>query len=125
MSSLFQPDAVMGCEGQLINAIYDAAIHPYLWPQVLDAIREYCGADQCTVFYYDDIERQRDYAAAARLNLQTRDLYLDEFIAAQAAQINSQLGCLPEGIVVTDKDISSLSGKNYAQIVGTIYMQCL
>jgi len=125
MDSLFQPSAVRGCETILINAIYDAAMHPQLWPQALDAIREYCGADQCTVFYYDGIERQRNYAAAARLNLQKRDLYLDEFIAPQAIQLNNQLRCLPEGKVVTDKDISHLSGKNYAQIVGAKYMQCL
>jgi|GEM_PF-1875881 len=125
MNSLFQPDTVMGCEAKLINAIYDAAMHPSLWPQVLDAIREYCGADQCTVFYYDGIERQRNYAAAARLNLQTRDLYLDEFIAPQAAQLNNQLRCLPEGIVVTDNDICRLSGNHYAQMVGAKYMQCL
>lgn len=125
MDSLFQPTAVTGCEAKLINAIYDAAMHPHLWPQVLDDIRAYCGADQCTVFYYDGIERQRNYAAAARLNIEARDLYLDEFIAPQAAQLNNQLRCLPEGEVVTDNDIGRLSGKNYAQIVGAKYMQCL
>ncbi len=125
MNSLFHLDSAMGCEATLVNAIYDAAMHPQLWPQVLEAIREYCGADQCTVFYYDGIEQQRNYAAAARLNLQTRDLYLDEFIAPQAAQINNQLRCLPEGKVVSDKDIARLSGKSYAQIVGAKYMQSL
>jgi DNA-binding CsgD family transcriptional regulator len=125
MNSLFQPTSTKGCEASLINAIYDAAMHPHLWPQVLDAIREFCGADQCTVFYYDGVERQRNYAAAARLKVQTLDLYLDEFIAPQAAQLNNQLRCLPEGKVVTDEDIGRLSGKSYAQIVGSKYMQCL
>lgn len=125
MNSLFQPATTKSCEATLINAIYDAAMHPHLWSQVLDAIREFCGADQCTVFYYDGIERQRNYAAAARLKVETLDLYLNEFIAPQAAQINNQLRCLPEGKVVTDKDISQLSGKSYAQIVGTKYMECL
>lgn len=125
MNSLFQPDVTMGSEATLINAIYDAAMHPHLWPQVLEGIREFCGADQCTVFYYDGIDWQRNYAAAARLKVQTLDLYLDEFIAPQAAQINNQLRCLPEGKVVTDKDICRLSGKSYAQIVGAKYMQCL
>jgi len=125
MNSLFQPDSTMGSEASLINAIYDAAMHPHLWPQVLDAIRVFCSADQCTVFYYDGVERQRNYAAAARLKIQTLDLYLDEFIAPQAAQINNQLRCIPEGNVVTDEDIYRLSGKRYAEIVGAKYMQCL
>lgn len=125
MNSFFQPDATVGSESTLINAIYDAAMHPHLWPKVLEGIREFCGADQCTVFYYDEIDRQRNYAAAARLSVQTLDLYLAEFIAPQAEQINNQLRCLPEGEVVTDKDISRLSGKSYAQIVGAKYMQCL
>lgn len=115
----------MGSEATLINSIYAAAMHSHLWPQVLDLIREFCGADQCTVFYYDGIERQRNYAAAARLKVQTLELYLDEFIAPQAEQINTQLRCIPEGKVVTDHDILCLSGKNYAQIVGAKYMQCL
>ncbi len=125
MNSFFQPDAKMGSEATLINTIYDAAMHPQLWPQVLEAIRIFCGADQCTVFYYDGIERERNYAAAARLKVQTLDLYLDEFIAPQAEQINNQLRCLPEGKVVTDNDIYCLSGKSYAQLVGAKYMQCL
>lgn len=125
MNSIFQTDSTKSCETNLINAIYDAAMHPHLWPQVLERIRQFCGADQCTVFYYDAIERQRNYAAAARLKVQTLDLYLEEFIAPQAAQINNQLGCLPEGKVVTDKDIYQLSSKSYAQIVGAKYMQCL
>lgn len=125
MNSLLQPDPTKGCKSSLINAIYDAAMYPHLWPQVLDAVRQFCGADQCTVFYYDAIERQRNYAAAARLQMQTLDLYLDEFIAPQAEQINTQLRCLVEGKVVTDQDILYLSGKSYAQIVGTKYMQCL
>lgn len=125
MNSFFQPDATMGSESTLINAIYDAAMQPDLWPQVLEGIRKFCGADQCTVFYYDEIDRQRNYAAAARLRVQTLDLYLDEFIAPQAEQINNQLRCLPEGEVVTDADIYRLSGKHYAQIVGVKYMQCL
>lgn len=125
MNSLDQFAPEKGCERKLINAIYDAAMHSHLWPSVLEAIREFCGADQCTVFYYDGIERQRNYAAAARLRVQTLDLYLDEFIAPQAEQINSQLRCIPEGKVVTDEDIYHLAGKRYAQIVGTKYMQCL
>ena len=125
MNSFLQPDLNKGCEASLINAIYDAAMHPHLWPQVLDGIREFCGADQCTVFYYDAIERHRNYAAAARLKVQTLDLYLDQFIAPQAEQINTQLRCLAEGKVVTDRDILCLSGKSYAQIVGAKYMQCL
>lgn len=125
MNSFFQPNATMGSEATLINAIYDAAMHPYLWSQVLEAIREFCGADQCTVFYYDGIDQQRNYAAAARLKVQTLDLYLNEFIAPQAEQINNQLRCLPEGEVVTDNDIYRLAGKSYAQVVGAKYMQCL
>lgn len=125
MNSFFQPESIKGCEATLINAIYEAAMHPHLWPQVLDAIRQFCGADQCTVFYYDGIERQRNYASAARLKVQTLDLYLDEFIAPQAEQINTQLRYLPEGKVVTDQDIFRLSGRSYAQIVGAKYMQYL
>jgi DNA-binding CsgD family transcriptional regulator len=125
MNSPLQPDSTAGSEATLINAIYDVAMQPHLWPKLLDAIREFCGADQCTVFYYDENDRQRNYAAAARLKLQTLDLYLDEFIAPQAAQINNQLRCLPDGEVVTDSDVYQLSGKTFAQNVGAKYMQCV
>ncbi|WP_062058987.1 helix-turn-helix transcriptional regulator [Cellvibrio sp. OA-2007] len=125
MPPILQPECTPASDSQLINAIYEAAIYPQLWPQVLDSIRLNCGADQCTIFYYDAIERRCNYAAAARLKTQTLDLYLDEFIAPQAAQLNNQLRGLPEGMAVTDSDIVQLSGKRYAQIVGAKYMQCL
>lgn len=125
MNLFFQPAPKMGCEANLINAIYDAAIHSHLWPQVLNAIRKFCDADQCTLFYYDSEERRHNYAAAAHMNMQILDLYLNEFISPQAEKIHNELHYLPEGKVVADHDLLCLSGKNYAQIVGTKYMQCL
>lgn len=125
MNPFLQPSALGGCESKLINAIYDAATRSDLWPRVLDGIRKFCGTDQCTIFFYDGIEQHRNYAAAARLKIQTLDLYLDQFITSQAEQLNNQLRCLPTGKVVTDIDIFQLSGNSYAQIVGEKYMQSL
>lgn len=125
MNLFFQRESTIDCEAMLIDTIYEAALYPHLWPQVLNGIRELCHADQCTLFYYDRTEHTHNYAAAARARLPTLDLFLKEFIAAQAAHINNQLRGLHVGQVVTDDDIFQLSGKSYAQMVGNKYMQCL
>lgn len=125
MNSLIQPKLSPGYTHDLVNLIYDAALRPDLWRRVLKIIRTSCGADQCTLFYYDHLQHQHNYAAAARADKNTLNLYLNEFIAQQAAQINNQLAKLPEGVVVSDQDIHCLAGTGYSAIVGDKYMNAL
>jgi len=125
MNALIKPHLSTDCTHDLVNLIYDAALQPDLWRQVLETIRTYCGADQCTLFCHDRLQHQHNYAAAARADENTLSLYLNEFIAQQAAQINNQLAKLPEGVVVSDQDIRSLAGTAYSAIVGDKYMNAL
>ena len=125
MSAHIQPSLFRSHTLDLVNLIYDAALQPNLWQQVLETIRIYCGADQCTLFYYDSLQQRHNYAAAARTDEATLNLYLKEFIAQQAAQINNQLAKLPEGVVVSNQDIHHLTGSDYSVVVGDKYMNTL
>jgi DNA-binding CsgD family transcriptional regulator len=108
---------------ELINLIYQAALQPLLWPETLNDIRILCGADQCTLFFYDAFEPHRCLASAARVDEATLTQYLKKSIQQQATQVNNQLKVLPEGQVVIDQEIYELVGKNYSDIVGEEYMQ--
>jgi len=106
-----------------INLIYQAALQPPLWSEILSDIRILCGADQCTLFFYDALEPSRRLVSAARTNEEALTHYLKNFIQQQAIQINNQLKSLPEGQVVTNQDVRQFAGEEYSKIVGAEYMQ--
>lgn len=110
-------------ENQLIGNIYEAAVDPKHWPQVLQGICNLCSADQCTLFFYDAHCRSRNYATAARVDMDTINIYLRDFIDLQAAELQGQLKPVAEGKVVTPKDINRLTGNDYEKAVGESYMQ--
>lgn len=107
----------------VINLIYQAALQPLLWSEILSDIRILCGADQCTLFFYDALEPHRCLASAARADEEVLTHYLQSSIQQQATQIHNQLKALPEGQVVTDQDIRQFAGEEYSGIVGNDYMQ--
>jgi len=107
----------------IINLIYQAALQPLLWSEILSDIRALCGADQCTLFFYDALEPSRRLVSAARADEEVLTHYLKNFIEQQAMQINNQLKALPEGEVVTNEDVRQFSGEEYSKIVGAEYMQ--
>lgn len=107
----------------VINLIYQAALQPLLWSEILSDIRTLCDVDQCTLFFYDAIEPGQCIAGAARADEQVVTHYLKNFIRQQATQINSQLKALPEGQVVTNDDVRLITGAEYSEIVGADYMQ--
>ena len=106
-----------------INLIYQAALQPLLWSEVLNDIRMLCNTDQCTLFFYDAFDPSRCLVSAARADEQALASYLKNFIKLQAAQINNQLKALPEGTVATNEHIRQFSGDEYSKIVGANYME--
>lgn len=110
-------------ESQLISRIYEAALDPSCWCDVLQSIAGLCNAGQCTMFFYDAQCRARNFAVAARNREGIIDKYLQEFIDLEAADFHRQLINLREGEVVTPTDLIRLTGKSYDQIVGDEYMQ--
>lgn len=109
-------------KSQLIAMIYDAAMNPSRWQPVLQAIQTLCGADQCTLFFYDAFCRSRNYASAARISADSINAYLNHFIDVQARDINNQLKDLPEGKVVSAQDLHALTKTTYEKLVGNEYM---
>ncbi|RYY74053.1 MAG: hypothetical protein EOO52_14350 [Gammaproteobacteria bacterium] len=107
----------------LINLIYQAALQPRLWPEALSDIRILCGADQCTLFFYDALEPSRCLVSAARADEEILNRYLKNSIKQQALEINTRLKTLPEGQVATDQDIRRFAGEEYSEIVGPDYMR--
>lgn len=110
-------------ESQLISRIYEAALVPDRWGNVLRSIAEMCNAGQCTMFFYDAQCRARNFAVAARNKEGMIEKYLQEFIDVEAADLHKQLIDFREGEVVTPDDLIRITGKSYDQIVGDEYMQ--
>lgn len=110
-------------ESQLISRIYEAALAPDRWCNVLQSIAEMCNAGQCTMFFYDAQCRARNFAVAARNKEGMIDKYLQEFIDVEAADFHKQLINFREGEVVTPSDLMRITGKSYDQIVGDEYMK--
>lgn len=125
MDASIQSQQVKPSISDVINLIYQAALQPHLWQKILTDIRLLCGADQCTLFFYDALEPQRCLASAARADEEVLTRYLKNFIKQQASLMNNQLQSLPEGQVVTDHDIRLYVGKEYSGVVGQDYMQTL
>lgn len=123
MDTQFDPQSEQPSIDSIINRIYQAALQPYLWPDILSDIRLACSADQCTLFFYDGLEPERSLASAARADEHILSQYLKHYIQQQATQINHQLNALPEGQVVTDRDMRQFVGEEYSGIVGKDYMQ--
>ena len=125
MDAYLQSQQVKPSISDVINLIYQAALQPHLWQKILTDIRILCGADQCTLFFYDALEPARCLASAARADEEVLTRYLKNFIKQQAALMNDQLHSLPEGQVVTDHDIRLYIGEEYSGVVGQDYMQTL
>ncbi len=123
MNSLFVTPPVS--ERTLVNLIYEAALKPDLWRQVLNELRLISNADQCTLFFYSRNEPHKNFATAARINEQTITLFLKDFIEQQAHHIYRQLAIIPEGRLVSDIDIMEISGNDYSTLVGPEYMKNL
>jgi len=72
-------------ESELIGDIYEAAMNPELWQQVLDRVRDIAAADRSNLTFFDQLNRKRnntiisgDYPSdAARQYL---DFYIDDDI---------------------------------------------
>lgn len=110
-------------ESQLISRIYEAALAPELWEDLLQVICNASGAYQCTMFFYDAQCRARNFAVAVKAKDGALDKYLNDFIDIEAADFHQQLRQLQEGQVVTPKDLIKLTGKSYDEIVGAEYME--
>lgn len=110
-------------ESQLISRIYEAALVPELWSDVLQSITEACDAHQCTLFFYDAQCRARNFAVAAKTRGEIIDKYLREFIDLEAARMHMQLAQLKEGEIATPTDLVRVTGGSYEDLVGAEYMQ--
>ncbi|PUA29636.1 MAG: hypothetical protein B0W54_03425 [Cellvibrio sp. 79] len=112
-------------ESQLISRIYEAALTPELWSEVLQSITNVCGAHQSTLFFYDAQCRARNFAVADKTRREIIEKYLCEFIDIEAARMHLQLSRLKEGEVATPADLLRVTGGSYEDLVGAEYMEKL
>ena len=110
---------------KLIDAIYLAALDTSAWQLVLAQICEACNIDQCTLFFYDGINRAHSYAAAARQRLDRINLFLDHFIQQQVEQLHGPLAPLQVGQLVSAEHLVRQTGKAFGDIVGDQYLRAL
>ena len=110
-------------ESQLISRIYEAALVPELWSDVLQSITEACDAHQCTLFFYDAQCRARNFAVAAKTRGEIIDKYLREFIDLEAARMYMQLAQLKEGEIAIPTDLVRVTGGSYEDLVGLNHLQ--
>lgn len=110
-------------ESDLISKIYAASTDVEVWREVLQSLVSICGANQCTLFFYDANCRARNFAMAARIKDGMIERYLMEFIDAEAADFHKNLVGVVEGALVLPADVVRITGKTYDQIVGDLLVQ--
>ncbi|WP_039917811.1 helix-turn-helix transcriptional regulator [Cellvibrio mixtus] len=110
-------------ESQLISRIYEAALDPGLWSDVLQSITDACGAHQSTLFFYNAQCRARNFAVAAKTCGGIIEKYLREFIDVEAARMHIQLSRLKEGELATPTGLFRVTGGTYEDLVGAEYME--
>jgi DNA-binding CsgD family transcriptional regulator len=108
-------------ENKLIGDIYDAALNPGLWRNILVDIRDRMGIDECTIVFYDAQCRERNFADSASGDDDQIKLYLKDYIDAEMAALDQYFNSIPIGAVTHAQTLTKLAGQRYEKLMGEDY----
>lgn len=96
--------------GSIIEDIYEAAITPHRWVDVLDKIRTAVEAKHAVILMYDanDSSCNRIMTAGATPDLER--IYLKEYIDSDVHWLRKVFYSIPEGDVISSQDFQKMTG---------------
>ena len=86
----------------LIGDIYDAALDPALWPQVLPKSAQFVGGPAASLFSKDAARKSGDYAYDCGIDPHYRQLYFDKYIKLDPLTIGHFYAEVEEPVAVAD-----------------------
>lgn len=108
-------------ENKLIGDIYDAALNPSLWRNILVAIRDAMMIDECTIFFYDAQCRARNYAECASGDDEVKELFLRDWIDVEVAVLDQHFKSVPVGLVIQAPTFEEIGNQKYEKFLGEDY----
>jgi DNA-binding CsgD family transcriptional regulator len=86
----------------LIGEIYDAALDPALWPQVLPKSAQFVGGGAASLFYKDAASKSGDFACDCGIDPHYRQLYFDKYIKLDPLTIGHFFAEVEQPVAVAD-----------------------
>ena len=86
----------------LIGDIYDAALDPALWPQVLPKSAQFVGGPAASLFYKDAASKSGDFAYDCGIDPYYRQLYFDKYIKLDPLTIGHFFAEVEQPVAVAD-----------------------
>jgi DNA-binding CsgD family transcriptional regulator len=86
----------------LIGEIYDAALDPALWPQVLPKSAQFVGGRAASLFYKDAASKSGDFACDCGIDPHYRQLYFDKYIKLDPLTIGHFFAEVEQPVAVAD-----------------------
>jgi DNA-binding CsgD family transcriptional regulator len=86
----------------LIGEIYDAALDPALWPQVLPKSAQFVGGPAASLFYKDAASKSGDFACDCGIDPHYRQLYFDKYIKLDPLTIGHFFAEVEQPVAVAD-----------------------
>ena len=86
----------------LIGEIYDAALDPALWPQVLPKSAQFVGGPAASLFYKDAASKSGDVAYDCGIDPHYRQLYFDKYIKLDPLTIGHVFAEVGQPVAIGD-----------------------